>query len=68
MVNTDKLRGLLAEKKVTQRELSGMLGLALHTVNSRLNGASDFRLSEVRELCRVLGLKDSKQIVDIFLR
>ena len=68
MVNTDKLRGLLAEKRITQRQLCGMLGVGINTVNSRLNGASDFRLSEVRELCRVLGLKDSKQIVDIFLR
>ena len=68
MVNTDKLRGLLAEKRITQRQLCGMLGIGLTAVNSKLNGLSEFRLSEVRELCRVLGLKDSKQIVDIFLR
>lgn len=56
MVNTDKLKGLMREKRITQSELAKKLDLKPCTVNQKLNGKRDMSLDEAEVIADVLGI------------
>lgn len=56
MINTDKLKGLMKEKRVTQAELADSLGIKPCTVNQKLNGRRDMSLDEAEKIADVLGI------------
>ncbi len=56
MINTDKLKGLMREKRVTQSELADKLGIKTCTVNQKLNGKRNMSLDEAELIADVLGI------------
>ncbi|MBQ8390938.1 MAG: hypothetical protein IJX50_00125 [Clostridia bacterium] len=51
-----KLKNWLRENRVPYREIADFLGLTIPTVAAKINGDSDFYLSEVQALRRKYGL------------
>jgi transcriptional regulator with XRE-family HTH domain len=58
-----KLKALLVERGIKQKEIAELLGITLSTFNNKLNGVSDFDMGEVRTMCKYLNIKS-----DIFLQ
>lgn len=54
-IDTSKLRGKMAEQRVTQVELAKMLGIDASTLNKKMTGKSDFTVPEALTIIRVLG-------------
>ncbi len=46
----NRFKGWLRENQITYLELSKLLGLNISTVSSKINGQSDFSLSEIQVL------------------
>lgn len=59
MVNTDKLKGLMREKRKTQQDCAVMLGIQYPTFNQKLNNVRPFFLSEAETLQKYLGIPDN---------
>lgn len=60
MFDYSKLRGLMAEKRITQKVLSSVLGISENAFSSKINGISDFQSNEIAELCNYLGIPNTK--------
>lgn len=56
MINTNKLKGLMKEKQITQAELAEKLGIKPCTVNQKLNGKRVLSLDEAEAIAEVLGI------------
>lgn len=67
MLNTRKLRGVMAEAGVTQRDIAKALGKSENTVSNRIKGISPFDVSEVLIICDLLGITDNSLKAEIFL-
>ena len=48
----DKLKGKMAEIKMSQEKLSRCLGITVQSLNAKLNGRSQFTLEEVVKTSR----------------
>lgn len=46
-----KLKGLLAEKELTQKYLAELLSLSPVTINQKINGSLEFTYTEVETIC-----------------
>lgn len=57
MVNTNKLKGLIKEKELTQADVARYLGLATPTVSQKLNNIRPFDLTEAEKLSKLLGIE-----------
>lgn len=66
MFDYSKLRGLMAEKKVTQKKLSSVLGISENAFSRKINGISEFLPSEIREICNFLDISNTKVGVYFF--
>lgn len=56
MVNSNKLKGLIKEKQLTQADIARHLGLATPTVSQKLNNIRPFDLTEAEKLSKLLGI------------
>lgn len=54
MTNTSKLRGRIAEKGYTLTKLSEAVNISRPCLRSKINGSSDFKVSEIERICSVL--------------
>lgn len=52
----------LVVNHIKQLEIANLLGVTLQTINKKINGKSDWTLSEVRTICKEYGLS-----ADIFI-
>lgn len=66
-MDTQKLKGKMAERNVTQKDLAHILNVTENTFSYKLSGKSDFSLSEVRKISQRLSLTKD-EMVTIFLR
>lgn len=57
-----KLKGLMTEKSVTQYELAKELEMSVTTLNFKINGKSDFSVTEAKKVSKIL----NKPIEEIF--
>ncbi len=57
-----KLKGLMAEKNMTQQELAQILQISISTLNFKINGRSDFSVKEAKKVSNFFG----KTIEEIF--
>ena len=57
-----KLKGILREKEITYRNLAEILGVTEASVCQKINGKSDFYISEINVICNSLSVD-----TDIFL-
>lgn len=55
MVNYDKLRGALAEKRVTQGDVALKLGCSKQAVSNKIAGKSSLTVRDVTAICELLG-------------
>ena len=54
MVNSDKLKGIMKEKRMTQADAAKILGLSECTVNQKINNVRPFFLDEAELLANAL--------------
>ena len=66
-MNLNRLRGIMAEQRVTQKDLAKSIGIAENTLLNKLNGRNSFNTREAIAICDVLHISDPKDKVDIFL-
>lgn len=60
MLNVAKVRGRMAELRLSQRDVAERLGLALPTVSQKLNRIRPMSLDEAEKLANLLQLTDSE--------
>lgn len=67
MVNTDKIRGRMAEMRFTQKDIASkdVWNCALPTVSQKLNGIRPISLNEANSLAELLNL-DEKEYFEFF--
>ena len=56
MINSDKLKGLMREKRVTQSDLAKALDIKTCTVNQKLNNKRALTLDEAEIISDVLNI------------
>ncbi len=56
MLNTRKLKGRMAEKGLTQKDIAEALGIATPTVNQKLNNVRPMDLTEAEQLAKILDI------------
>ena len=54
MVNSDKLKGIMREKRMTQADAAKLLGLSECSVNQKINNVRPFFLDEAEKLANAL--------------
>lgn len=58
-MNLNKLRGLRAEKRLTQKQLADLIGMPAVTYISKEQGKHDFKVNEIIKIADVLGVDKS---------
>ena len=66
-MNTNKLLGVMAEKRISQAQLAKLLGKSKNTINAKINGKGTFDTQEATTICDVLGITDKVLRAEIFL-
>lgn len=56
MLNVDKVRGRMAELRLTQRDVADALGIAVPTASQKLNRVRPMDLDEAEKLASLLKL------------
>lgn len=65
-MDTNKMKGLMAEKGYSQRQLAKEAGVGLNHINDVLNNKVSPRLSLVQRLCEILEIDDLDLRMKIF--
>lgn len=60
MLNVDKVRGRLAELRLTQKDVANALGIAVPTASQKLNRVRPMDLDEAEKLADLLKIEDSQ--------
>lgn len=63
----NKLLGIMAENKITQRQLATKLGVSKNTINAKLNEKVSFNTDEAIKICEILHIDDPELKAEIFL-
>ena len=66
-MNGNLLRGEIAARGYTLRELANLSGISRTSLSAKINGKRPFDTDEVVRLCEVLGITDPVKKIDIFL-
>ena len=61
-MNLDKLRGALAEQRITQEMLAKRLNISLLSVNRKLNGKSPITVEEAKIITDFAQIRNPAQI------
>jgi len=67
-MNIPKIKGLMAEKGISQRTLAQLTGHGTAIVNRWFTGRQQPRADEILEICKLLEINDDETIVSFFLR
>lgn len=60
MLNIAKVRGRMAELKLTQKDVAEALGIAVSTASQKLNRVRPMDLDEAEKLATLLKLEDNQ--------
>lgn len=60
MINTNKLKGRMREKEITQAQAASFLGIAQPTFNQKVNNIRTMDLNEAEKLCLLLDIEDNE--------
>lgn len=60
MLNVDKVRGRMAELRLTQRDVADALGIAVPTASQKLNRVRPMDLDEAEKLASLLKLRNDE--------
>lgn len=61
-MNLNKLRGVLAEKKITQTSLAKAIHLSTKSINAKLNGKVSITVDEANEIAKIADIKNPAEI------
>lgn len=61
IVNTAKIKGLIAEKGITQKILADAIGISTASINGKLNGNLDFKANELTQIANYFAI-DIKEL------
>ena len=61
-MNLNKLRGILAEKKITQVSLAKAMHLSTKSINAKLNGKVSITVDEANEIAKIADIKNPAEI------
>ena len=61
-MNLNKLRGVLAEKKITQTFLAKAMHLSTKSINAKLNGRVPITVDEANEITKIVGIENPIEI------
>lgn len=61
MVDTNRLRGIIAEQRISQRQLASSLGMAENAFRTKMKTGA-FGTEEAERLSRLLGLEHPAEI------
>lgn len=68
-MNTAKLKGKMRENSITQEEMAKQIGIALSTLNRKLQSESDgdsFTIGEANRIYKILNLSPEEATVIFF--
>lgn len=68
MINTNKIKGRMAELQITQKDVANSLGLAQPTVNQKINNIRPMDLNEAEKLSHLLNIKPEDFAIYFFYR
>lgn len=68
MINTNKIKGRMAELQITQKDVANSLGLAQPTINQKINNIRPMDLNEAEKLSDLLHIKPEDFAVYFFYR
>lgn len=60
MINTNKLKGRIVEKGLTQGDVAKALNLATPTVSQKINNVRAMSLEEAFKIAELLGISDDQ--------
>ena len=66
-MNVRKLKGLMAEKNITQKTLAQRIELSENALSMKFRGKSPITDADIFKICRALEITDPIQKCDIFL-
>lgn len=66
MINTNKIKGRMAELQITQKDVANSLGLAQPTVNQKINNIRPMDLNEAEKLSDLLHIEPKDFAVYFF--
>lgn len=66
MVDTKKLEQLIRKSGLKKGYLAEQLGISRGTFCALLNNRTEFRVSQIRTLCEILGIHDDETLRAIF--
>lgn len=64
MTNSSKLKGRIAEKGYTLSSLSEAVKMSRPCLRKKINGLTDFKVSEIEKVCSVLEIPHAE--IDIY--
>lgn len=56
------IRAKMKEKGFTQEEVAQKIGISGNSLSRKILGKRDFRLSEIKALCEILGIENAHEI------
>lgn len=68
LINTNKIKGRMAEMQITQKDVAKTLGLAQPTVNQKINNIRPMDLDEAEKLSDLLNIKPEDFAVYFFYK
>lgn len=68
MINTNKIKGRMAELELTQKDVAKMLNIAQATANQKINNVRPLTLVEAEKLCEILEISPSEFNIYFFTK
>ncbi|MCD7722517.1 MAG: helix-turn-helix domain-containing protein [Clostridiales bacterium] len=66
MINSNLLKAKIIEFGYSQKDIADFLNISLATLNYKINGKREFKMSEIAPLCKILNLNET-ELNQIFL-
>ena len=60
MINTNKIKGRMAEFGITQKVMAKLKGLAAPTISQKLNNIRPMSLSEAEQIAKILNIAETE--------
>lgn len=58
MTDTNELRSLIVKNGYTQTSIAEKIGISYQSFSYKLNNKVEFKVSEIKALCSILGITD----------
>lgn len=68
MINTNKIKGRMAELQLTQKDVAKVLNIAQSTANQKINNIRPMDLDEAEKICNLLKIKPAEFEVYFFYK